>query len=201
MFFTERSGMELSVARPQTVETDIVIHRLSDLFRAEGFEGASLARLADCAGLKKASLYHRFPRGKQQMAEDVLAATGAWVQKRILAPLNAEGVARERLRAAMAAIDEFYGGGSRGCLLNMLAPSGGGTSPFAAAIAAMFDSLISSFAKLARDAGFGPGEANARAERCVALLEGGLVMARGMNSPARFKSVLASLPAELGLEP
>ncbi len=199
MNFTERSGKDQTLARPQTIETDLVIHRLSDLFRAEGFEGASLAKLADCAGLKKASLYHRFPRGKQQMAEEVLAAAGAWFKQHVLLPLNADGPAHTRIDDVMRALDEFYSGGSRGCLLNVLTLHDGTTSPFAAAIAAMFEALISGFAKLAADAGASPGEAMVRAERCVALLEGGLVIARGMNAPSRFKSILSGLPAELGV--
>jgi TetR/AcrR family transcriptional regulator, lmrAB and yxaGH operons repressor len=191
--------MELILARPQTVETDLVIHRLSELFRAEGFEGASLMRLAECAGLKKASLYHRFPRGKQQMAEEVLTATGNWFQQHVLLPLNTDEPVNDRMHVVVRALDTFYGGGSRGCLLNMLASPGGASAPFAATIAAMFEALIAGFTKLGQDAGLSASQAAIRAERCVALLEGGLVMARGMNTPARFKSILAGLPAELGI--
>jgi TetR/AcrR family transcriptional regulator, lmrAB and yxaGH operons repressor len=198
MNFTERSEMETSVARPQTVETDLVIQNLSEVFRAEGFEGTSMVRLAECAGLKKASLYHRFPRGKQQMAEEVLSAAGAWFQARVLVPLNAEGSVRARLKLVMHALDEFYGGGSRGCLLNVFASPG--ASPFSAPITAMFEALISGFAKLALDAGCSQKEAMARAERSVALMEGGLVLARGMNAPERFKSILSGLPSELGIK-
>jgi TetR/AcrR family transcriptional regulator, lmrAB and yxaGH operons repressor len=188
------------MARPQNIETDIVLRRLSDLFRTDGYEGASLARLADCAGLKKASLYHRFPGGKQQMAEDVLASAAAWLQQNVLKPLHANGPAHERLTAAMDGLEEFYQGGSRSCLLNILA-STSGPSPFAPTIAAMFQAIISAFAKLAKDAGATPKQATRRAERCVTLLEGGLVMARGMNAPQYFKTALASLPQELGLTP
>ncbi len=188
------------MARPQTVETDLVIHQLGEVFRAEGFEGTSLVRLAECVGLKKASLYHRFPRGKQQMAEEVLAAAGAWIQARVLLPLNADGSVHERVKLVVLALDEFYGGGSRGCLLNVFASPGGGASPFSATIAAMFEALISGFAKLARDAGCSKKEAMARAERSIALMVGGLVLARGMNTPERFKSILSGLPAELGIK-
>jgi TetR/AcrR family transcriptional regulator, lmrAB and yxaGH operons repressor len=199
MKFTERSGKETRVARPQTVETDLVIHQLGEIFRAEGFEGTSLVRLAECAGLKKASLYHRFPRGKQQMAEEVLNAAGVWIQARVLLPLNADGPVQERVTIVVQALDEFYGGGTRGCLLNVFASPGGGASPFSATITAMFEALIAGFAKLARDAGCSEKESKLRAERCLALMEGGLVLARGMNAPERFKSILSGLPSELGI--
>jgi TetR/AcrR family transcriptional repressor of lmrAB and yxaGH operons len=39
-----------------------------DLFRTYGFEGVSLKQLADATGLEKASLYYRFPGGKDAIA-------------------------------------------------------------------------------------------------------------------------------------
>jgi TetR/AcrR family transcriptional regulator, lmrAB and yxaGH operons repressor len=62
------------MARTQSISEADLIGRLSLVFRDRGYEGAALADLASAAGLKKASLYHRFPGGKQQMAEEVMAA-------------------------------------------------------------------------------------------------------------------------------
>jgi len=62
------------MARRATIEDDDLICKLTDVFRNVGYDGASLAVLADATGLKKASLYHRFPGGKEQMAEEVFKA-------------------------------------------------------------------------------------------------------------------------------
>ena len=51
-----------------------VIQSLLEVFRKVGYDGASLQQLANATGLKKSSLYHRFPEGKKQMAEEVLKA-------------------------------------------------------------------------------------------------------------------------------
>ena len=51
---------------------------LMEVIRAKGFEGASMNDLAEATGLKKASLYHRFPGGKQEITEAVLAYTQSW---------------------------------------------------------------------------------------------------------------------------
>ncbi len=45
-----------------------VLDRLAAAFRRDGYDGASIARLSAATGLGKASLYHYFPGGKQDMA-------------------------------------------------------------------------------------------------------------------------------------
>lgn len=187
------------MARPQRVSDEEMIERLSRTFRSVGYEGASLARLADAVGMRKPSLYHRFPGGKQQMAEEVLGSAQAWFAEHVFAPLAAEGPPAERVARVARALDGFYAGGRQACLLNLLAQPPEDGSPFAPAIAAMFGALIAAFAALAREAGVAPGEAAARAQRAVAMLHGSLVLARGMNSPAPFAAFTASLADELGV--
>lgn len=46
-----------------------LLNALLQVFSAKGFEGASLAELASASSRSKASLYHHFPGGKQQMIE------------------------------------------------------------------------------------------------------------------------------------
>lgn len=48
-----------------------IVGRLFIVFRDHGYEGASLADLSRATKLGKSSLYHHFPRGKEQMAEAV----------------------------------------------------------------------------------------------------------------------------------
>ena len=49
------------MARPQSVQDQDLMQRLSCVFRDVGYDGASLSILSEATGLKKASLYHRFP--------------------------------------------------------------------------------------------------------------------------------------------
>ncbi|MEP1982729.1 MAG: helix-turn-helix domain-containing protein, partial [Maribacter dokdonensis] len=58
--------------RPQKVLDIEILTGLTKVFRSRGYEGASLKELSEATGLKKASLYHRFPNGKQEMADAVL---------------------------------------------------------------------------------------------------------------------------------
>lgn len=189
------------MARPQKIDDDALIERLSHSFRAVGYEGASLARLASSVGMRKPSLYHRFPGGKRQMAEEVLGAARAWYLEHVFAPLSSEGAPAQRVAQVALALDQFYAGGRQACLLNLLAQPPGEESPFADAIRDMFEALIEAFAAVAREAGISDDEARSRAQRAVALLHGSLVLARGMGSPAPFRAFTDTLGQELGVRP
>jgi TetR/AcrR family transcriptional regulator, lmrAB and yxaGH operons repressor len=185
------------MARTQSVSDSDLIDRISGVFRRDGYSGASLASLAETAGLKKASLYHRFPGGKEQMAEEVLGAALEWYGTNILKPLAGPGRPRERLQEVTAKLDAFYAGGRQSCLLNMLASARQDESPFAAGIKSAFETVVAAFAALAREAGAPAEEAEMRAQRVVMLLHGSLVMSRGIGSGAPFQAFLASLPNDL----
>lgn len=182
------------MARPRNVDDDELIAGLADVFRDFGFEGASLARLAEAAGLQKASLYHRFPGGKEQMASEVLSAAYEWLQEKIIAPLRSDAAPRERLKTVSAEFRRFYDCGRKACLLNMLASPKAADGPFAAPIRSALELLIDGLARLAREAGASRRVAQRRAETAVALLQGNLVLARGLGDVRPFERFLGELP-------
>lgn len=188
------------MARPQTIEDDALITRLSGVFRAVGYAGASLSLLTEATGLQKASLYHRFPGGKRQMAEEVIGAAVDWYKTNVFAPLAGDGPPRERLATVIRNLDDFYAAGGKACLLNMLAAPAEAEGPFAAPIRDAFNAIIDSFAGISRACGQDAAIARTRAERAVMLLHGSLVLSRGLQSSAPFRSFLAALPAELHCE-
>ena len=185
------------MARPQSVLSDDLLDRIEAVFARTGYEGASLAMLAEAAGLKKASLYHRFPGGKAQMAGDVMRAAQARLERDVLAPMRAKGAPKDRAKATVAALKAYYDDGKRASLLNMLAAPGIAEGDLAPAVEAGFGALIDAFAALAEDGGSRPKKARKRAERAVMLIEGGLVMARGRNDAAHFHAAVDALPDEL----
>lgn len=185
------------MARKALIDDDALLGRLGDVFRELGYEGASLAKLAHAAGLRKASLYHRFPGGKEQMGHEVLARASQWLEHNIVTPLVADGHPADRLESVIASLDAYYSGGRQGCLLNLLSSPVCGPGPFRHEIAAMLSALIGAFARLAIDAGHDAEAARDRAEEAVALIQGGLVLARGFGDPAPFRHVLAALPDRL----
>jgi AcrR family transcriptional regulator len=185
------------MARPQSIEDEALLERLTRVFREHGYEGASLALLSEASGLKRASLYHRFPGGKEQMAREVLAATVAWYSSHIIRPLQGPGSPRSRIAAVAEKLDAFYSGGRQACLLNLLASPHAGSGPLAAGIRSAFEAVIASFATVARDGGQAAPEAQVRAERAVMLLHGSLILSRGLGSGEPFRRFLAGLADDL----
>ena len=122
---------------PSIADEDLMV-RLTEVFRELGYEGASLVALSEATGLKRASLYHRFPGGKEQMAREVLMAADAWVTEHILEPLVSNKPPEVRVRQMIKALSEFYAGGKQACLLNMLSSPDMDKGPFSKHIRAAF---------------------------------------------------------------
>ncbi|KAF0181848.1 MAG: TetR family transcriptional regulator [Hyphomonadaceae bacterium] len=185
------------MARPASIEEEELIARLSSVFRDVGYEGASLAMLSEATGLQRASLYHRFPGGKQQMATEVLTSAIEWTRINVVGPLTREGDLSKRLAEARANLREIYDSGSKSCLLNMLMAPRNLGGPFAPAIKTAFGALIDAFAHFAREAGHRDGAARKAGRRALTLIQGSLVLSRGLQDPRPFREALNALEAEL----
>jgi AcrR family transcriptional regulator len=185
------------MGRKATIPEEELIARLSRVFRDVGYEGATLSMLEVATGLKKASLYHRFPNGKEQMANEVLDNAQRWMETHILTPLQGSAAPRARIDAMITSLDQFYSGGNQACLLNMLSSSRIHGGPFTKSIRNMFEAWIDALSTVARDAGVDPKMAQLRAERVIMLLQGSLVLSRGIGSTDPFRKFLKSIPSEL----
>ena len=60
-----------------------------------------------------------------------------------------------------------------------------------------FEALVNAFTAVARDAGHDAKAARLRAERTIMLLQGSLVMSRGLGSSKPFKTFLSGLADDL----
>ncbi len=84
------------MAHPK-IEHEELVEKLFEVFRESGYEGASLMQLSEATGLKKPSLYHRFPGGKEEMVEIVLDYADKYMREQVIKVLEGEGEAFERL--------------------------------------------------------------------------------------------------------
>lgn len=185
------------MGRRSSIAEEDLIAALSRVFRDTGYEGATLSSLSLETGLQRASLYHRFPGGKEQMAQEVLAAAESWLTENIFEPLKRDGSVDQRLQTIIRKLDELYSSGKQACILNMLSSASDHDSPFSEAIKRIFNALIDAFAALAQESGFDLSSAKTRAERTVMLLHGSLVLSRGTGSQGPFQRFLETLPDEL----
>lgn len=167
---------------------------LLEEFRACGFDGVSLSRISEVTGLGKASLYHHFPGGKGEMAEAVMGLAAAWLEAHVFEPLESKGDPAERLAKVLKALEGFYAGGTKSCLLDVMPL--GGSPAVRASVKSVFQRLLGGFEKLASDAGLSKAAARVRAEQALISLQGSLVLARGIGETAPFARAVRALRAD-----
>lgn len=182
--------------KPALPEDDL-LDCLTRVFQDHGYDGASLSLISQATGLERSSLYHRFPGGKDQMAEAVVRRVGARFADDVLAPLQRSGPLQTRIRETGRRLAGFYQQGSVSCILDTLS-LGGGNSALRAAVARTYNEWRDAFASAAREAGFPPAEARRRAEEAIMNIHGALVAARATGDGKLFARAIARLPDLLG---
>jgi len=184
------NAMPTTTERPDGTE---LLDRLALLFREHGYEGASLSRIAEATGLKRASLYHRFPGGKEEMALAVLRYVHARFATKILRPLAGDAEPRAKVRAVARELDAFYGGGAAGCLVDSLS-LGERSEERRAAVASAVADISAAFTAVAKEAGHRAPRAKRLAEEALGRVQGALVLARVTGDNGPFQRALADLP-------
>lgn len=172
-------------------EKQDVIPLLGEVFRALGYDGASMSAITARTGLSKSSLYHFFPNGKEEMAAAVLAHVDGWFIPQIFEPLERDEPAAA-IGAMWAATDAYFRSGRRICLMGAFALDET-RDKFAEAIKTYFDRWISALAAALRRAGLPPVEARGLAEATVGGIQGALTLARAVDDDAVFGRLLGHL--------
>jgi len=171
----------------------------AELFRRQGYAGTGLKQIVGEAGAPFGSVYHFFPGGKEQLADEVLRTGGAF----FLALYEAIVPPAETLNAGIEAF--FAGAGltleatdyADACPIATVAGEIASThETLRVATADVFESWLDA---LARDLGTaGAEEPRALALSLLALLEGAFLLCRALRSTEPMRagagSALALLP-------
>lgn len=179
--------------RPQKVLDQEVFIALTKVFRDRGFEGASLKEIAEATGLKKASLYHRFPEGKKQMAEAVFNYIDEWVEKNIfhsLIDVNLSPV--ERLNKGLENIKSLYDGGDESCIFRTLSMKVG-MELFNHRISNGMKQWIFHFKELGLAFGQSQSESNTNAVQNLIDIQGSLIVSEGLQDLSVFLHALEKI--------
>ena len=169
-----------------------VLGRLMSAFREKGFDGASLAELSAATGLGKSSLYHHFPGGKVEMAQQTLEYLEAALEQSLFEPMRTDEPPEKKLSTMLDTLSAFYGEGRKACLLERLCASVDQRA-FRRPLARLFERWIDVVEELARDAGLPRARARARAEDLVVRIEGALVVCAGTGDMTIFTRTIDGL--------
>ncbi|UII35004.1 TetR/AcrR family transcriptional regulator [Fulvivirga ulvae] len=176
--------------RPPKILDQDLLAALTSVFRARGYEGASLKELSDETGLKKASLYHRFPNGKQEMAESVLDHMEKWVQDHIFVALTDLSVLpEERLEKGLVNIRKLYGGGKETCIFRAFSMQMG-LELFQQSLSNGMKGWISAFIDLGLSLALTPEVAREMAVQTLIEIQGSLILSQVMNDESIFENSL-----------
>lgn len=179
--------------RPQKVLENDLMEGLSKTFRAFGYEGASLKELSDETGLKKASLYHRFPNGKQEMAESVLAYLDQWVEKYVFSALADEKYnPATRLKNGLEQIAQLYKKGENMCIFRALSMDTG-LQLFENNLKEGMQQWINSFINIGLAFHLSPKNAKQLAIQNLIDIQGSLVLSKILHDTTIFENVLKNI--------
>lgn len=174
----------------RTKGRDQAVERVTEVFRARGYDGAALSELSEATGLGRSSLYHYFPGGKADMARASLGLVSGWIEA-----LEAEVLAlpthAQRLERLARGLDEIYAGGRTPCLIGALSVAT--EAPFEGDLTRALRRSTEVLSITLTEAGAAPDAARTRAEDAIGAVQGALILTRVLSDRAPFERALAAI--------
>jgi TetR/AcrR family transcriptional regulator, lmrAB and yxaGH operons repressor len=173
-----------------------LVPSLLDLFRQYGYDGATISRIAQATSMGKASLYHHFPGGKDEMVETVLMTLEQGLQQITVETLQTEGDPQTRLQTMCDRLSKAYDNGQKPCLLAALM-LGSAKDVFQDKVRSVLQLWIEAIVEVLVEAGMDQKLAQQRAEDAVIAIQGSLILSQGLGDPSPFQRVMQQLPTRL----
>jgi AcrR family transcriptional regulator len=162
-----------------------IVYAGAELFRRQGYAGTGIKHIAAQADATLGSVYHFFPGGKAQLADEVLRTAGSF----FLALYEAFAADAPDLPSA---VRNFFAGAAQtlentgyadACPIATVAADIASTHPFLRETTArVFESWLAALAEDATEAGIAPERARDLALSVLALLEGAFLLSRSLRS-------------------
>ena len=158
---------------------------LTDCFRQYGYEGVTLSLISKKTGLGKASLYHHFPNGKEEMAIDIvedimlkIKNTQKEIEDRELNP-------KDSLKEFLNFLSEFYDNGKKTCIIDVLSLE---STPkkIIHNVQIVLKTLLEYFEFLFKRLGYNPKKSHEKSKETLILIQGALVLTRSFNDESAF---------------
>ena len=176
-----------------------IVYAGAELFRRQGYAGTGIKHIAAHADATLGSVYHFFPGGKDQLADEVLRSAGSF----FLALYEAIAAAAPDLPSG---VRDFFAGAAEtlettgyadACPIATVAGDIASTNPLLRETTAeVFESWLTALAQDAVEAGIAPEQARPLALSVLALLEGAFLLSRSLRS---LEPMVACGEAAVGL--
>lgn len=177
------SATETAATRPST--RDRLLFAAAELFRRQGYAATGLKQVTSEAEAPFGSLYHHFPEGKEQLADEVLRTGGAFF-------LALYEQIADAAPDVISGVRDFFAGAAEtlevtdfadACPIATVAGETASTSArLRRASAEVFESWLDAFARRLEAEGLAARRAREVALSTVMLLEGAFLMSRTLRS-------------------
>ena len=173
-----------------------MIQSAAVLFRERGVDSTSFSDVLEHSGAPRGSIYHHFPGGKAQLAEEATRYAGEFIAAGLAAALAEKdpGTALRRFAAAWREVlrsSDF----SAGCAIVSATLEGDRAPATRDAAAAAFRSWQKLLAESLAQHGVPRARARSLATLAIAAIEGAVVLARAERSSAPLERVAGELEA------
>ena len=169
---------------------------LRSVFLRSGYAGASVARLAAATELGKASLYHYFPGGKEEMGRALVREAVSQLQHQVFSRLGRGSDAVAAICLTIDGFSDYVDGGAQNCLLAQFSQE---NAPVIDQdqIRTQFEEWHRQLASRFEDLDLKPKAAKRAARQLVAELYGHLLLATLLGQPKEFRRGVKRLKAQL----
>ncbi|QLL09688.1 TetR/AcrR family transcriptional regulator [Mycobacterium vicinigordonae] len=169
------------------------------LFRRQGYAATGLNQILDEAHVKPGSLYHHFPRGKQQLAATVVETTGAGIEQLLRRLLGTGTPIADIIDRWIDVLVAGLAGDHRdGCPVEPLATEAVHASPLVRdACARAFHGWCAAIEERLRVEGWSAQPARDVALAVISLIEGALILSRTAGETAALQAAKSAARALL----
>lgn len=174
---------------------DEVLDALFRVFRERGFEGATISAIAKACGLGKASLYHHFPDGKDEMLLALVSTVLDGLDRDAFAPLRGWDAPKTRIRAVIDGLGRYLEGGERNCLIAVLA-LGTAQTRIGVLVSAHVQRWLDGLTQLYEAAGLSKKKARRAASDVLVRMQGAVVVSRMLDDVTTFRQTSKRLLRE-----
>jgi AcrR family transcriptional regulator len=181
-------------AAPRTDARERMIRTAVLLFREQGIDGTSFNDVIERSGAPRGSIYHHFPGGKAQLAEEATRYAGDLIARGLAAALEGDDpVAAVRGFAAVWLQTLTASECTAGCPIVAAALEGKRTPEAVTAAGEAFTRMTELLAGAFERRGVAPERARAVALTSIAAIEGAIVLSRAQRSIEPLREVAGEL--------
>jgi TetR/AcrR family transcriptional repressor of lmrAB and yxaGH operons len=176
---SDYSSIVNTVPRPDRSRAAL-IDNAATFFRRQGYAATGLNQILDEAGVKAGSMYHHFPRGKQQLAAAVVDTAGAGIEQLLRRFLATDRSVSDIVDRWIDLLVAGLAGDQRdGCPIEPIATESVNASPLIrAASARAFTGWCAAIEDRLRSEGWSDDDAKTVALAVISLIEGALILSR-----------------------